>query len=175
MADHHQGTSGHAEEFGNVILRTEADGSILRLQDVARIELGAQSYGFIGKYNTMEAIPIGVYLSPGANALETAEAVRTRMAELEQEFPVGVAYSIPYDTTTFVKISIEEVVKTLFEPASRFLSRLSVSPELAGSTDSVYRRSRVHRGNVCRDVPAWFFHQHTDHVRSGACHRHSGG
>ena len=103
------------EEFGNVILRTEADGSILRLQDVARIELGAQSYGFIGKYNTMEAIPIGVYLSPGANALETAEAVRTRMAELEQEFPVGVAYSIPYDTTTFVKISIEEVVKTLFE------------------------------------------------------------
>ena len=103
------------EEFGNVILRTEPDGSILRLKDVARIELGAQSYGFEGKYNTMESIPLGIFLSPGANALETAEAIRTKMAELEQDFPAGIAYSIPYDTTTFVKISIEEVVKTLFE------------------------------------------------------------
>lgn len=103
------------EEFGNVILRTGEDGSILRLKDVAHIELGAQSYGFIGKYNTVESIPLGIFLSPGANALETAEAVRAKMAELEASFPVGVAYSIPYDTTTFVKISIEEVVKTLFE------------------------------------------------------------
>ena len=103
------------EQFGEVILRTEKDGSILRLKDVARIELGAQSYGFMGKYNGLAAVPVGLYLAPGANALATAEAVKAKMAELSADFPVGVAYSIPYDTTTFVRISIEEVVHTLFE------------------------------------------------------------
>ncbi|MEG2005449.1 MAG: efflux RND transporter permease subunit, partial [Bilophila sp.] len=103
------------EQFGEVILRTATDGSILRLKDVARIEVGAQSYGFVGKFNGIAAVPIGVYLSPGANALATAEAVKAKMQELASAFPVGVAYDIPYDTTTFVRISIEEVVKTLFE------------------------------------------------------------
>lgn len=103
------------EQFGDIILRTEKDGSILRLKDVADLELGAQSYDFVGKYNGIEAVPIGIYLSPGANALNTATLVKEKMAELAQQFPVGVAYSIPYDTTTFVKISIQEVVKTLFE------------------------------------------------------------
>ena len=107
-----QGRLATPEQFGEVILRTEADGSILRLKDVASIELGAQSYDFVGKYNGMEAVPIGIYLSPGANALATAELVKAKMAELSRQFPVGVAYTIPYDTTTFVKISIEEVVKT---------------------------------------------------------------
>lgn len=103
------------EQFGEVILRTAKDGSILRLKDVARIEVGAQSYGFVGKFNGLAAVPIGVFLSPGANALATAEAVKSKMQELSADFPVGVAYDIPYDTTTFVRISIEEVVKTLFE------------------------------------------------------------
>ncbi len=110
-----QGRLVTPEQFGNVILRTQPDGSILRLKDVANIELGAQSYDFRGKFNGLDAVPIGIYLSPGANALETAERVKAKMAELSQQFPVGVAYSIPYDTTTFVKISIEEVVHTLFE------------------------------------------------------------
>ena len=110
-----QGRLTTPEQFGDVILRTQPDGSILRLKDVATIELGAQSYDFVGKYNGLDAVPIGIYLSPGANALATAEVVKAKMEELSKEFPVGVAYSIPYDTTTFVKISIEEVVKTLFE------------------------------------------------------------
>lgn len=103
------------EQFGEIILRTQSDGSILRLKDVARVEIGAQSYGFSGKYNGLAAVPIGVFLAPGANALATAEAVKAKMAELSDQFPSGVAYSIPYDTTTFVRISIQEVVKTLFE------------------------------------------------------------
>ena len=110
-----QGRLVTPEQFGDIILRTEKDGSILRLKDVADLELGAQSYDFVGKYNGIEAVPIGIYLSPGANALNTATLVKEKMAELAQQFPVGVAYSIPYDTTTFVKISIQEVVKTLFE------------------------------------------------------------
>ncbi len=103
------------EQFGQIILRTQPDGSILRLKDVARIELGAQRYNFLGKQNGAQAVPLGIFLSPGANALATAQAVKTTMQKLAVSFPVGVAYDIPYDTTTFVKISIEEVVKTLFE------------------------------------------------------------
>ena len=105
-----QGRLTTPEQFGDVILRTQPDGSILRLKDVATIELGAQSYDFVGKYNGLDAVPIGIYLSPGANALATAEVVKAKMEELSKEFPVGVAYSIPYDTTTFVKISIEQPV-----------------------------------------------------------------
>lgn len=109
------------EQFGNIILRTESDGSILRLKDVAKIELGAQTYAFKGKqYESGEAkgidvLPMGVDLAPGANALSTADSVYATMDRLAKSFPDGIEYSIPYDTTTFVRISIEEVVKTLFE------------------------------------------------------------
>jgi len=103
------------EEFGNIILRTLPDGSILRLKDVARIELGAQTYSFSGKTNGAEAIPIGIFLAPGANGLETADAVRAAMEKIKESFPQGLAYDIPYDVTTFIEISIQEVVKTLFE------------------------------------------------------------
>ncbi len=110
-----QGRLSEPSQFEQVILRTKDDGSILYLGDVARVELGAQSYNFEGKLNGGAAVPIGISLSPGANALATAEAVRHTMQELSARFPVGLAYSIPYDTTTFVKISIDEVVRTLLE------------------------------------------------------------
>ena len=110
-----QGRFSTAKQFEDIILRTEADGSILRLGHVARVELGAQSYSFKGKEDNVSAVPIGIYLAPGANALATAQAVRETMQRLELDFPVGVKYDIPYDTTTFVRISIEEVVHTLFE------------------------------------------------------------
>ena len=77
-----QGRLTTPEQFGDVILRTQPDGSILRLKDVATIELGAQSYDFVGKYNGLDAVPIGIYLSPGANALATAEVVKAKMEEL---------------------------------------------------------------------------------------------
>lgn len=110
-----QGRMTDPEEFGNIILRANPDGTILRLKDVARLELGAQSYSLRAKNNGKPSVALGIYLSPGANALETAEVVSNKMKELSQRFPDGLTYSIPYDTTTFVRISVEEVVHTLIE------------------------------------------------------------
>ena len=103
------------EEFEEIILRANADGTSLRLKDVARVELGSQTYEFSGKYNNQPAVPIGVFLSPGANAVATADAVNRRMKELAANFPGGIEYKVAYDTTLFVNASIEEVIHTLIE------------------------------------------------------------
>ncbi|HEX5678204.1 MAG TPA: efflux RND transporter permease subunit [Alcanivorax sp.] len=103
------------EQFGEILLRVNKDGSKVRLSDVARIELGAENYAIQARFNGQPSSGIGVNLAPGANALDTAEAVRERVAELSEFFPEGMEISYPYDTTPFVKISIMEVVKTLFE------------------------------------------------------------
>ena len=102
-------------EFEEIILRANEDGTSLRLRDVARVELGSQTYEFDGAYNKKPAVPIGVFLSPGANAVATAEAVRQHMDELAANFPGGIEYKIAYDTTEFVNASIEEVIHTLLE------------------------------------------------------------
>ncbi|ABR88961.1 acriflavin resistance transmembrane protein [Janthinobacterium sp. Marseille] len=103
------------EQFGNIVLRANKDGSSVRLRDVARIEVGGQSYATSGRLDGKPSSFIGVQLTPTANALGTATAVHKKMDELSKYFPAGVKYTIPYDTSKFVKISIEEVVKTLFE------------------------------------------------------------
>ncbi|MEO8298707.1 MAG: efflux RND transporter permease subunit, partial [Burkholderiales bacterium] len=103
------------EAFGQVLLRTNADGSAVRLRDVARMELGAQSYATASRLNGKPATAVGVQLSPTGNAMATAKAIRTRMEELKRYLPPGVEYRIPYDTSRFVKISIEQVVETLLE------------------------------------------------------------
>lgn len=105
----------NAEEFGNIILSANSSGAMLRLKDVARIELGAQDYSVKSKFNGEDAVAFAIYLQPGANALETAELVKNKMQELAQNFPEGLVYEIPYDTTLFVNISIEEVIHTFFE------------------------------------------------------------
>ena len=105
------------EEFGNIVLRASGPGGILRLKDVARIELGAQNYDLSTRLDGKPNIGLGVFLQTGANALQVAESVRGKMGELKQKMPAGVDYVIPFDTTRFVKASIEEVVKTLFEAA----------------------------------------------------------
>jgi multidrug efflux pump len=102
------------EQFGAILLRVNPDGSQVRLRDVARIELGAESYSLQGKYNGNPASGLAVKLASGANALETAEAVHATIDKLKPLFPHGLRVDYPYDTTPFVKISIEEVVKTLF-------------------------------------------------------------
>ncbi|ABI56757.1 efflux RND transporter permease subunit [Alkalilimnicola ehrlichii MLHE-1] len=102
-----------AEEFEAIILRSDESGATLRLGDVARAELGAQSYAFSATYNGEPTVPIGVYQAPGANALETAEQVRAALADSAERFPEGVEYTIPYDTTEFVEVSIREVYTTL--------------------------------------------------------------
>ena len=110
-----QGRLQSAEEFENIIVRANPDGSKVRVKDIARVELGAKDYSFSATRNGQPTIPIGIYLAPGANQLETAQAVRDKMAELKQRFPAGLTYKIPYDTTRFVQVSIDEVVKTLGE------------------------------------------------------------
>ena len=103
------------EQFGNIILRSAGKGAIVRLKDVARVELGSKDYNFYGRINGHASVPIGVFLQTGANALETREAVEKTLQEVKAKFPEGLTYSTPYDTTPFVTESITEVVKTLAE------------------------------------------------------------
>ena len=102
-----------AEQFENIILRANADGTTVRLKDVARVEIGPGGYGRRVVYNGQAVSGFGVQLISGANALNVADAVKTKMVELQATFPAGVSWFVPYDTTQFIKISIEEVVKTL--------------------------------------------------------------
>ncbi|AVJ16559.1 multidrug efflux RND transporter permease subunit SdeY [Serratia rhizosphaerae] len=103
------------EEFGKILLKVNSDGSQVRLQDVARIERGAESYAVTARYNGKPAAGLGIKLATGANALNTAAAVKAELGKLQPFFPQGMKVVYPYDTTPFVKISINEVVKTLFE------------------------------------------------------------
>ncbi len=102
-------------QFGNIVLRANTDGSAVRLKDVARIELGGQAYSTSARLNGQPAVGIGVQLAPSGNALQSAKLIRDKMTELAKFFPEGVKWSIPYDSSNFISISITEVVKTLFE------------------------------------------------------------
>ena len=100
-------------EFEDIILRTRADGSLLRVRDVARVELGAQSYGSFGRVHGAPAALVGIFQLPGANALDVSRGVQAAVARLAPSFPSGVTHTRPYNTTEFVRVSIEEVVLTL--------------------------------------------------------------
>ncbi|WP_312743426.1 multidrug efflux RND transporter permease subunit AcrB [Cedecea neteri] len=104
-----------AEEFSKILMKVNQDGSRVLLKDVAKVELGGESYDVIARYNGQPAAGLGVKLATGANALDTAEAVRATVEKLQPYFPAGLKVVYPYDTTPFVKISINEVVKTLVE------------------------------------------------------------
>ncbi|MET1080599.1 MAG: efflux RND transporter permease subunit [Pseudomonas sp.] len=110
-----QGRFTDPKEFENVILRTDSDGASLLLKDVARIELGAQDYSLMTSLNGQQNAAFGIYLQPGANALDTAAAVQSSLDRLSKNFPEGMTFKIPYDTTKFVRVSIEEVIHTFFE------------------------------------------------------------
>ncbi len=110
-----QGQLRNAQEFSAIVLRAGRDGSLVTLADVARVELGAQSYSFQTRENGVESAGAAVSLSPGANAVATAAGIRARMEELAKSMPAGMTYSVPFDTAPFVKISIEKVVTTLVE------------------------------------------------------------
>jgi multidrug efflux pump len=112
-----QGRLVEPEQFGEIVVRATAPGNILRLKDIARIELGALNYDTSNTLDGQPTIGMATYLQPGANALEVARSVRARMEELKPAFPQGVDYVIPFDTTRFVDASIKEVNKTIFEAA----------------------------------------------------------
>src|SRR5690606_5248089 len=103
------------EEFGSIVLRANPDGSSVRLSDVARIEVGAENYSFSTRLNGQPSAALAVQRSPTGNALATSTAVREKMDELAQFFPTGIEYSIPYDTSPFVEVSIKKVITTLIE------------------------------------------------------------
>src|SRR5499427_4664403 len=108
-----QGRLTTEEEFGDVIVATSADGGVLRLKDVARVELGAGEYALRSLLNNKPAVAIAIFQAPGSNAIALSNAVRQAMADIKPDFPEGVDYRIVYDPTRFVKQSIEAVVETL--------------------------------------------------------------
>jgi HAE1 family hydrophobic/amphiphilic exporter-1/multidrug efflux pump len=110
-----KGRLADPKEFEQIILRSNPDGSAVRVRDVARVELASKDYDFVGRVNGKQATLMGIFLQPGANALDVAAECNKVMTRLAERFPPGLAYSTPYDTTRFVKVSIREVVKTLAE------------------------------------------------------------
>ena len=110
-----EGRFSSAAQFRNILLRTNPDGSSLRLSDVARVELGKNTYGIQGYVNNKPIAPIAIYLQPGANALDVAREVKSEMATLKKRFPPGLDYEIPYDTTLFIDASVQSVEHTFIE------------------------------------------------------------
>ena len=110
-----KGRLSEVAEFEQIVIRAASDGSLLRLKDVARVELGSKDYDFIGRRNAQPATLVGIFLKPGTNALDTANEVKKTLKELSGRFPDGLTYAIPYDTTDFVQVSIREVLFTLSE------------------------------------------------------------
>ena len=110
-----KGQLSSVEQFKNIVLRANADGSSVRLKDVARVELGGQSYATSARLDGVPAVGLGVQLAPSGNAMESARLTREKMTELAKFFPQGVKWSIPYDSSEFVSISIKQVTETLFE------------------------------------------------------------
>jgi len=110
-----QGRLDDPKQFEDIILRANKDGSFIRIKDIGYVELGAQSYDIDGKLDGQDAMLIAIYQEFGANALDVANQVKKKMEETEKNFPAGLAYTIPYDTTDFIKQSITEVIKTIFE------------------------------------------------------------
>ncbi len=104
-----------ADQFAAISLKSNADGSIVRLSDVARVEIGAETYGYSSQWNGKPASGIGIKLAPGANALDTVEAIKTRVDEIAKRFPPDVHVIYPYDTSPFVRLSIKQVIETLVE------------------------------------------------------------
>ncbi|WP_326541302.1 efflux RND transporter permease subunit [Pseudorhodoferax sp.] len=110
-----KGQLSNVAQFENIVLRANADGSTVRLKDVARVEIGGQSYATAARLNGTPAVGLGIQPSPGGNALESARLLRQKMDELSKFFPQGVKYDVPYDSSKFVSISIEQVTHTLLE------------------------------------------------------------
>jgi hydrophobe/amphiphile efflux-1 (HAE1) family protein len=110
-----QGRLTTSTQFGNIVLRANPDGSVLRINDVARVEIGAQNMDSESRIDGNPGVPIGIYLAPGANAVTTAKAVQDTLSKLSERFPPGLTYLVQYDSTTFVTDTIKEVLKTLGE------------------------------------------------------------
>ncbi len=166
------------EQFRDITLRVNQDGSEVRLGDVATVEMGGGRRNTIILAASMVSQPPGwgVKLASGANEMATAELVLNRLDELAQYFPHGLEYKVAYETTSFVKASIEDVVKTLLEAiAPGFPRYVSVPAKLPRHADTHYRRAGGVDGNLLRTLRLRLQRQHLNHVRDGAGDRSAGG
>jgi multidrug efflux pump subunit AcrB len=161
------------EEFENIVVRTNSDGSVLRLGDVARVELGSQNMDRTTRLDGRKAVLIGIYQSPGANALKTLDAVRKLFADSQRAFPDDLAWKVTYDPTVFVKATIREAAEDVGGgvPARR-ACRLSVPREPAGDADTDHRGAGEPRRYVHRSELHRLFGQHSVVVGAGAGDRH---
>lgn len=156
------------EAFRNITLKSDASGARLKLSDVARVESGLQSYAFGIRENGVPATAAAIQLSPGANAMSTASGVRARIDELSPVLPEGMAFTVPFDTAPFVKLSIMKVVQTFVEAMVWSSGDASVSAQdtlYAYPGDCCSRRTSWH---LHGDVIERILHQYSDDVRHGA-------
>ena len=124
------------EQFRRIVLKTQPDGARVTLQDVARVELGAENYSIVSRFNGYPAAGLAVQLAPGADALKTAELVKAELVRQTPSFPEGYKYAFPLDSTTFIRLSVDEVIKTLIEAIVLVvIVMFVVSAELARDTD----------------------------------------
>ena len=171
-----QGRLTDAAEFGNIIVRTRADGSIVYVKDVARVELGSQDYGSFVRLNGGPTAFVAVYTLPGGNSLDVARQVKAQMERLAKRFPEGMAYTIVYDTTSFVQESITEVLLTLIEAILLGAPRRVHFPsELACHIDSRSHHPRVPDRHLRPDEGAGILDQFVDALWPGVSYRSRGG
>jgi multidrug efflux pump len=158
------GRLAEERQFSEIVLRSDSEGRMVRLRDVARVELGAAAYDQICTLNSQPSIALSIYQLPGSNALEVADEIRARMAGLRERFPPGLDYSIVYDTTPFIRESVKEVFVSLRDAVV-----------LASGGDSAGCSSGGDRRDVCGDGGFWIQPECSDSVWSGAGSRDCGG
>jgi HAE1 family hydrophobic/amphiphilic exporter-1 len=166
------GRLASTEQFGDIVVATDRDGRVTRVRDIARVELGSQDYTKNAYLNDKVATAIAVFQRPGSNALSTARALFATMEQLAKDFPPGLSYRVAYDTTGFIKQSVDEVIKTLFEAAVLVDRHHTVPSELACRDYSDRCDSRITSRHIFRHAGVRVFAEQFDTVRSGARHWH---
>ena len=167
-----QGRLQSEEQFGNIVLRANPDGSIVRVKDVARIELGAQNYKLEGRLNGKPCALIALYQMPGTNALEAANGAKKLMEELKKSFPPDLDYTVALDTTLAVTEGMQgDQADLLRGPAPRHPGRLHLPPGMAGHTHPAPGGAGIAGGNLRALPHARLLHQYPLPLRDGTCHR----
>lgn len=163
------------EEFGKILLKVQQDGSQVLLRDVARVELGAEDYSTVARYNGKPAAGIAIKLATGANATDTSRAVKEELNRLSAYFPASLKTVYPYDTTPFIEISIQEVLKHWLRLSSSSSRSCICFAEFPCHNHPDDCRTGGYSRDVCDLVGGRFHHQHVNYVRDGAGDRVTGG